>query len=99
MLLDASLLNTQQYKVKWSNPGKGEAPSPTTRCSSFWKGSFLVALNYGRQLYFILITYPSNSSEKYLIFRRHGGRDKFLKILIHVLKKPAEKIFKVYFHS
>ena len=33
MVLDASLLNTQQYKVgsrvKWSNTGKGVAPSPT----------------------------------------------------------------------
>ena len=31
MELDASLLNTQQYKVwvKWNNPGKGVAPSPT----------------------------------------------------------------------
>ena len=33
MVLDASLLNTQQYKVKikgmWSNPVKGVVPSPT----------------------------------------------------------------------
>ena len=39
MVLDTSLLNTQQYKVrsreKWSNPGKGVAPSPTPRCSSY----------------------------------------------------------------
>ena len=38
-------------RVKWSNPGKGVAPSPTPRCSSYWKGSLLVALDYGRQLY------------------------------------------------
>ena len=35
MVLDTSLFNTQQYKVlskvKWSNPGKGVAPSPTSR--------------------------------------------------------------------
>ena len=31
--------------VKWSNPGKGVAPSPTSRCSSYWKRSFLVALD------------------------------------------------------
>ena len=36
------MLNTQQYKV-WSNPGKGVAPSPTPQCSSYWKGSLLVA--------------------------------------------------------
>ena len=37
MLLDASLLNTQQYKVhiEWSNPGKGVVPSPTPQCSSY----------------------------------------------------------------
>ena len=39
MLLDTSLLNTQQYKVlsrvKWSNPGKGVVPSPTLRCNSY----------------------------------------------------------------
>ena len=35
-------------KVKWSNPGKGAVPSPTPRCSSYWKGSLLVALGCGR---------------------------------------------------
>ena len=53
MVLDTSLLSTQQYKVllrvKWSNPGKGVALSPTPWCSSYWKGSLLVALNYGQQ--------------------------------------------------
>ena len=38
-------------RVKWSNPGKGVAPSLTPRCSSYWKESLLVALNYSRQLY------------------------------------------------
>ena len=40
-------------KVKWSNPRKGVAPSPTPRCSIFWKGSLLVALDFGRQLYWL----------------------------------------------
>ena len=40
-------------RVKWSNPGKGVAPSPTPRCSSYWKGCFLVAFEYGRQLYLL----------------------------------------------
>ena len=51
MVLDAFLLNTQHYKVrimsKRSNPGKGVAPSSTPQCSSYWKGSFQVALDYG----------------------------------------------------
>ena len=60
MVLDTSLLNTQQYKVrikvKWSNPGKGVAPSPTLWCSSYLKRSHLVALDYGRQLYYFFVS-------------------------------------------
>ena len=58
MVLATSLLNTQQYKVlsrvKWNNPGKGVAPSPTPRCSSYWKRSLLAAFDYGCQLYLLL---------------------------------------------
>ena len=36
-------------KVKLGNPGKGVAPSPTPQCSSYWKGSLLVTLDYGWQ--------------------------------------------------
>ena len=38
MILDTSLtLNNIRYvsRVKWSNPGKGVAPSPTPWCSSY----------------------------------------------------------------
>ena len=42
-------------RVKWSNPGKGVAPSPTPWCSSYWKGNHMVTLDYGRQLYFSII--------------------------------------------
>ena len=31
-------------RVKRSNPGKRVAPSPIPQCSSYWKGSLLVAL-------------------------------------------------------
>ena len=58
MVLYASLLNTQHIRyrsrVKRSNPGKGVVPSPTPRCSRYWKGSLRIDLNYGRQLYFYL---------------------------------------------
>ena len=41
MVLDSSFLNTQHYKygsrVKWSNPGKGVAPSPTPWCRKLSK--------------------------------------------------------------
>ena len=56
MVLDASLLNTQHYKVrikgKVEQSREGVAPSPTPRCSSYRKGSLWVTLDYGRQLYF-----------------------------------------------
>ena len=61
MVLDTSWLNTQHYKVlsrvKWSNPGKGVAPFPTPRCSSDWKGSLRVTLDYGCQLYLLYFGY------------------------------------------
>ena len=61
MVLNATLLNPQHHKVKikvkWSNPGKGVAPSPTPQCSHYWKGSLQVTLDYGRQLYFTIYIY------------------------------------------
>ena len=57
MTLPCLKLNNIRYisKVKWSNPGKGVAPSLTPLCSSYWKGNLLVALDYGRQHYLLLL--------------------------------------------
>ena len=66
MVLYATLLNTQHYKVrikvKWSNPGKGVVLSPTPWYSSYQKGSLRVTLNYGHQLTFtdLLSFYDDN---------------------------------------
>ena len=53
MVLDASLLNTQHYKVriksKVEQSREGVAPSPTPWCSSYRKGSLRVTLDCGRQ--------------------------------------------------
>ena len=58
MVLDASLLNTQHYKVwikgKVEQSREGVAPSPTPWCSSYRKGSLRVTLDYGRPLYLLL---------------------------------------------
>ena len=58
MVLDASLLNTQHYKVrikgKVEPSREGVAPSPTSWCSSYRKGSLRVTLDYGRQLYLLI---------------------------------------------
>ena len=55
MVLDASLLNTQHYKVwikgKVEQSWEGVAPSPTPWCSSYWKGSLQVTLDYGQLIY------------------------------------------------
>ena len=40
-------------RIKWRNPGNRVAPSPTPRCSSYWKGNLRVTLDYGGQLYLL----------------------------------------------
>ena len=69
MVLDASLLNTQHYKVrikgKVEQSREGVAPSPTPWCSSYRKGSLQVTLDYGRQLYFTYILIPFISMAKF----------------------------------
>ena len=42
-------------RVKWSNPGKGVAPSLTPWCSSYRKGSLWVTLDKRRQLYLLTL--------------------------------------------
>ena len=59
MLLNASLLNTLSIirygsRVKWSNPGKGVAPSHTPWCSSYRKGSLRVTLDKRETTYLFL---------------------------------------------
>ena len=80
MVLDTSLLNTQHYKVrikgKVEPSREGVAPSPTSWCSSYRKGSLRVTLDYGRQLY--LLTYLNEDfpkpkeSEEALAFILYG---------------------------
>ena len=82
MVLDISLLNTQQYKVRIK--GKVEqsrervALSPRPRCSSYWKGSLLFALDYGCQLYIYITLY-------YLIFISYHNSYITLHYIIFIL--------------
>ena len=59
MVLDASLLNTQNYKVrikgKVEQSREGVVPSPTHWCSIYRKGSLRVTLDNGHQLYYLYI--------------------------------------------
>ena len=50
-------------RVKWSNPGKGVAPSPTSWCSSYRKGNLRLTLDYSHQLY---LTYIYTTNQTYL---------------------------------
>ena len=71
-----SCLTLSNIRVKWSNPGKGVLPSPTSRCSSYWKGSLLVALDYGYQLYYYYIyIYIYIYRPPYSLFRSRGEID------------------------
>ena len=49
-------------RIKWSNPREGVVSCPTPRCSSYWKGSLRVVLDYSRQPY-LLYMLLSISSE------------------------------------
>ena len=50
IVLDTTSIISYISRVKWNNPGKGVALSPTLQCSSYWKGSLLVSHFYGHQL-------------------------------------------------
>ena len=64
IVLVASLLNTQSSKirVKYRNQKKGVLPFFTPWCSSYWKGSLQITLDYGRQLFIWLIDGTVTSS-------------------------------------
>ena len=59
IVLDTSLLNTQQHKVcikgKVEQSKERSSALPPLRCSSYRKGSLLVALIYSRQLYLLYL--------------------------------------------
>ena len=48
---------TYGSRIKWVNPGKGEAPSPTNWCCSYRKGSLLVTLDCGCLLNLLIYIY------------------------------------------
>ena len=80
MVLDTYLLNTQQYK------GEVEQSFATPRCSSYWKGSLLVALDYSRQLT-LLERMKSTQIETYKITDKISNHGRyFLKISHQTVK-------------
>ena len=95
MVLDASLLNTQHYKVrikgKVEQSREGVAPSPTPWCSSYQKGNLRVTLDYGRQPYLLMIwkQHASRNQVTYLLYC-----DQKIQSGIVIIK---EKISKIYY--
>ena len=78
MVLDASLLNTQHYKVrikaKQNNSGKGVAPSHTPRCSCYYLSSmrrFGTRLNIYTYIYSLISLFNGISSLGSYIFPGH----------------------------
>ena len=56
-----------ESRVKWINPGKGVAPSPTPWCSSYQKGSLWVVLDYSRQLYLLYLLWRVEVIDRHLM--------------------------------
>ena len=79
IVLDASLLNTQYYKVqirgKWSNPRKGVAPSLTCRGSSYWKGAFRLPFTMVGQLSLLSIQSCGKKTSCILKYHPPGASD------------------------
>ena len=59
-------------RVRWSNPRKGVAPSPSPRCSSYWKGGLVDALDNGRQLTVYLYIYIYMWRERFTFIPERG---------------------------
>ena len=78
-------------RVKWSNSGKGVAPSPTPLCSSYWKGSLQIILDNGCQL---LLTYIYIISDLFIFFFFFiyigGSGDHCLMVDMPLNKKPNQ---------
>ena len=93
VVLGISLFNTQLIRyvsrVKWSNQEKGVAPSPTLRCSSYWKGSLQVTLDYGRQLCFTYIYI-------YIYIYIRGAFNKFPDFFVQAFKIVVDPMLLLY---
>ena len=77
--------------ARWSNPEKGKAPFPTTRCSSYWKGSLLVAFDYGHQLYFLLMI--QNCTQWWVFLQRLWGVWRHTFVVITPSSTDSESLY------
>ena len=99
-VLDATLLNTKHYELwikgKVDNPWKGAAPFPTPQCSSYWKGSLQVALDYSHLLYFYLYIYIYI----YIYTHTHTHTCIYIYIYIYIYTYISTHLYKhIYTHT
>ena len=98
MVPDVGLLSSQHNKVrikgKVEQTRKGVAPSLTSWCSSYWKGSLRVTLDYDRQIYlcvYMHMYFMPNSS--YTIFNTHTHTHTHTHIYIYIVTNFSCKHF------
>ena len=101
MVLDASLLNTQHYKVrikgKVEQSREGVAPSPTPWCSSYRKGSLRDTLDYGRQLYLLINTIMSALVE--IVVRNNKINQCHIEILENIDSDASKGVVLVWYQQ
>ena len=84
MVFDTSLINTQQYKIRIKSRIE---PSPISRCSSYWKGSPLNALECGCQLYLLLCHHHKQIISQYVSPWPNDFPINFLFVCHHVIQR------------
>ena len=91
LILPCLTLSSISYwsRIKWSNPKKGVAPSPTLWCSSYRKGSLRVILNYGHQLY--LLPYKTSQSSLMLLTQNPSYRMGYHLVIIPYFRQFRPK--------
>ena len=78
-------------RVKWSNPGKAVAPSPTPRCSSYRKGSLRVILDNSRELYILVIDEDILKRKKIIVSGKVLEVLAYLKTIQKMQELPIKK--------
>ena len=97
MVLDVLTHSILRYgwRVKLSNPRKGVAHSSTPWCSSYWKGSLRVTLDYGRQLMCINLYFLIN---EYIWTRTRRQTHKSIYLSIYLSCLLASIYYSIFFN-
>ena len=90
-------LNIPKYSC--SNPGKGVGLSPTPWCSSYWKRSLLVSLDYGRQLTYLYTTINIYVCVCVCVWEREREREREWESLDYVYSVNSVWWLLVFVHS